>query len=143
MAGDSDSGARQRTHSRESKSRVNLACPACDHVLTRWEVGRMYPFWREVQARPCGGCGRRLRWRLSLHRSLRIGAWVFRTGAIVVVTSLIAAVVLHDPWGVFPFIACIGAWIAFFGGMIAAPKGQERWFELDDGDVSPSARKAE
>jgi len=56
---------------------------------------------------------------------------------------LIAAVVLHDPWGVFPFIACIGAWIAFFGGMIAAPKGQERWFELDDGDVSPSARKAE
>jgi len=43
----------------EHESRVHLACPACDHVLTRWEQGRMYPFWRGIQARPCGSCERR------------------------------------------------------------------------------------
>jgi hypothetical protein len=92
----------------------------------------MYPFWRGIQARPCGSCERRLRWHRSFHRQLRIGAWVFRAGTIVVVTSLIAAVVFHILWGAFLFVAMVGAWIALFGAMIAAPKSQGRWFEVDD-----------
>jgi hypothetical protein len=48
---------------------------------------------------------------------------------------LIAAVVLHFLRGVFLFTAVVGAWIAFFGAMTAAPKIQGRWFEVDDGDV--------
>jgi len=44
---------------------------------------------------------------------------------------LIAAVVFHILWGVFLFIAMVGAWMALFGAMIAAPKSQGRWFEVD------------
>ena len=53
-------------------------------------------------------------------------------GVIVIVVSLAAAVALPALDFVFLFISTLGAWIAFCGGMIAAPKGQGRWFDMDE-----------
>src|SRR5262245_34449495 len=111
---------------------LRLACPVCDHVLTRREQGRMYPFWTGLQAHPCKNCGTRLIWHRSFHRALRIGAWIFRASALVVVASLIAAVVWPVNWNIFVFIACLAAWMAFTSAMIAAPKSQGRWLEVEN-----------
>jgi hypothetical protein len=61
-----------------------------------------------------------------------MGAWVFRVGAIVIVASLVAAFALPVFHGVFLFISTLGAWMAFYGGIMVAPKGEGRWFDIDD-----------
>lgn len=108
-----------------------LVCPACQHVLTRRDQARMYPFWRGLQATPCAKCGRRLRWHPDLHRTLRFGAWTFRFGMLLAFASLIAATVSSAPW-TFLFSAIAGAWIALLGGILAVPRDQGKWLEIED-----------
>lgn len=114
-----------------AKSHDRLVCPACGHALTRREQARLYPFWSGLQPRPCGGCGRRLRWQLALHPRLTLGAWIFRLGALVVVTSLMTAAVFSASWALL-FAALGGAWIALLGGILAVPSSKGQWLEVED-----------
>jgi hypothetical protein len=47
------------------------------------------------------------------------------------VASLIAAAVFPATW-TFLFMALGGAWIAVFGGIVAVPRTQGKWLEVED-----------
>jgi endogenous inhibitor of DNA gyrase (YacG/DUF329 family) len=115
-----------------------LVCPACAHVLTRREQARLYPFWSGLQSRPCGECGRRLRWQLALHPKLQLGAWIFRIGVLIIAASLVAATVHPAVWTLL-FVALAGAWIALLGGILAVPSSQVQWLEVEEPGAQSTA----
>jgi hypothetical protein len=57
---------------------------------------------------------------------------MFRVGALILIASLIAATVFPANWAALVLVGIGGAWVAFAGAVVATPKEQGAWLEIED-----------
>lgn len=107
---------------------LNLRCPNCDIEISRKVQREMSPFWSAPKPTPCEGCSELIQWHSSLHKKMKLGGDIFRTGTMIFLLSIIPFIFQKITIG-FAFIG-VGIIVVLIGFFSSATQPEDIKVEL-------------